>query len=99
MFEDSKIVRQEVIDIGDTVVCDLCNTDFTASDESGGILFGSYAACPKCTPRLEADAQKYNEENNIVGRCPEGVSFADWVRGLRGGNNTITITEYEKDGN
>lgn len=39
------------IDIGDDVVCDSCNDDFTRSDEVGGVSIGSYAVCPRCAPR------------------------------------------------
>lgn len=74
----------QVIDLsgsaGNTVLCDICNTDYTDSKETGGILFGSYAVCPKCAPKMELDAKKYNEEKYIASRCPENKSFADWVR-------------------
>ena len=36
------------IDIGDTVVCDLCNRDYTESKDRGGLIIGGYAVCPKC---------------------------------------------------
>ena len=68
---------------GNHVLCDFCNEDFTNSDESGGLLFGSKAVCPKCAPGSEASAAKYNELSHIKARCPEGVTFADWVRTLR----------------
>ncbi len=36
------------LEMGDRVVCDYCNADFTDSDESGGIYgFGSKAICPE----------------------------------------------------
>ncbi len=68
------------IDIGNGVVCDLCNADFTNSNESGGVLFGSYAVCPKCAPDLIADAVANGELSRVKAECPEGMSFADWVR-------------------
>lgn len=36
------------IDIGDTVVCDFCNEDYTESNKVGGLIVGGYAICPKC---------------------------------------------------
>lgn len=75
-----------VIDIGDTVVCDWCNADYTDSPESGGVLVGSYAVCPQCEGRVAPD--------EVDVRCPTGVPFRDWVLDLRGGDNTIRITSF-----
>jgi len=82
-------MKEEIFDIGDTVICDTCGEDYTNSDESGGILFGSKGVCPKCAPSLEADAKKYHEEEWIKARCPDGMSFKDWCLKLRGGDNRI----------
>jgi len=71
------------LDPGNTVLCDFCNKDYTTSDESGGILFGSKATCPDCTPRILEGAKKYGEEHYINATCPAEMSFADWVRSLR----------------
>lgn len=81
--------KTQTIDIGATVLCDICSEDYTLSAESGGILILSKAVCPKCTPKWEAEAVF------IRGRCPAGKSFADWVRqDLRGGKpGVIIITE------
>jgi len=68
-------------DIGDTVVCDLCNENYTNSEAEGGCLVGSYAYCPKCVNRVE---QRF-----IDAFCPRGLTFKQWVLLLRGGNNTI----------
>jgi hypothetical protein len=68
---------------GDSVVCDDCNTDYTTSDKTGGLLFQSKAICPDCAPKWDRSAIQYNEVQFIKARCPVGVSFADWVRGLR----------------
>lgn len=88
--EDMQVIR--VIDIGNSVVCDGCGNDYTESDESGGILFGSSAYCPGCAPGIEESARKYSEEENIGAVCPPGVSFREWVLAIRDGNNTITIS-------
>lgn len=71
------------VDPGRCVVCDFCNKDWTDSPISGGILFGSKGTCPECQPRLEASAERYGEQEHIRGRCPPGVSFADWIRSIR----------------
>lgn len=72
--------KEIVLDVGDRVLCDYCSDDYTDSDEQGGILFGSYATCPKCEPKIRKDAEKYNEQDHIKASCPKGKSFADWVR-------------------
>ena len=71
------------VDPGHVVLCDMCGTDFTDRNDVGGMLFGSKAVCPVCVPGVESDAKKYNETSLIRERCPDGKSFADWVRGLR----------------
>lgn len=78
--EAIKVIK---IDPGMTVLCDFCNEDYTASEMTGGILFGSKAACPKCAPGIEQRAKEYGEEKHIKARCPEAMSFAEWVRGIR----------------
>lgn len=81
-----------VIPIGDLVACDACNEDFTNSDRSGGFLFRSYAYGPCCQEKQLRSIRGYGEEWNIRARCPAGMSFADWVRHLRGPDAAITIT-------
>jgi hypothetical protein len=76
------------LDPGDVVLCDLCNADHTTVSTEGGIMFGSYACCPECAPRIEAGAKTHGEEDHIGERCPKGMTFAQWVRGvLRGGRS------------
>lgn len=80
------------IEVGNTVLCDIDDTDLTEDHRSGGFMFGSYAVGPCCAERYEASIRGYGEEHMIRARCPEGVSFADWVRGMRGPGAAITIT-------
>jgi hypothetical protein len=80
------------VPVGATVLCDDCDMDYTASPLAGGILFQSKALGPCCAPKWEDSARKYGEERFIRARCPEGVSFADWVRGIRGPDAAITVT-------
>jgi hypothetical protein len=81
-----------VIEVGSTVLCDSCDTDLTTDSRSGGYLFGSYGYGPCCAERRLQTIRGYGEENHIRARCPEGVSFADWIRGMRGPAAAITIT-------
>lgn len=68
------------VDMGNMVVCDYCNKDYTNLKDEDGILFGANAVCPDCQKRVEESAKKYHEEHYIQARCPKGMSFADWVR-------------------
>lgn len=88
-------MSRQVIDIGDMVVCDLCNEEYTGKPDPGGFLFQSKAVCPACAPKFERDVRKFQEEHLIRARCPEGQPFAAWVLSLRGGDNTIQIITGE----
>lgn len=95
MSED-QIPKETIIHLsGSSVCCDFCNAEFGVAQqkESGGFLFGSYAVCPRCAPASLADIAQHGETERIKARCPEGVSFRDWVLSLRGGDNTIRIIE------
>lgn len=81
-----------VVDIGDIVVCDICDEDFTDSQEQGGFIFGSNAYCPRCAKRSLPDIKKYGEESYIRATCPDGKPFADFVRKYRG-KGTIEMWE------
>lgn len=88
-------MKKTVTDIGNTVICDICNKDWTGKPESGGILLQSKAVCPDCTPGMLKSLKQYNEEHFIKDRCPKDTSFAKWCLQLRGGDNTITVIEFE----
>jgi len=90
---------KEIIDIGDSVICDICGEDYTNSTLSGGWLFGSSAYCPLCaTPEALEKIRGYNEEKYLKSFCPIHLSFKDWVLELRGGNNQIiTLTGQDFD--
>jgi hypothetical protein len=81
-----------VIPVGETVLCDIDDTDLTSDPRSGGYLFGSYGVGPCCAERYLAGVRRYGEEHYIKARCPEGMSFADWIRALRGPGAAIRIT-------
>lgn len=81
-----------VIPLGRDVLCDACDEDLTDDPRSGGFLFGSKGYGPCCAGRAEITIRGYGEEWNIRARCPEGVTFADWIRDLRGPDAAITVT-------
>jgi hypothetical protein len=80
------------VPVGDTVLCDIDDTDLTADPRPGGFLFDSYAVGPCCAERYEASARGYGELDHIRARCPAWMSFADWVRAIRGPDAAITVT-------
>ena len=86
-----KVIFEE--DLGDIVVCDICNKDFTNSNESGGFIFSGYAYCPHCATEWEEKIKEYNEEPSIQAVCPKDKSFADFCREYRGETASIKITE------
>lgn len=90
--------QDAVIPVGANVFCDFCDEDLTADTRSGGFMFGSKAVGPCCAEKSEASIRGYGEEWNIRARCPEGVSFAGWVRGLRGPDAAITVTHGMRPG-
>lgn len=79
------------VDIGDIVVCDSCNRDFTNSSESGGFVFSSYGYGPCCAPRMMEEITRYGEQRFIKARCPAAISYADFIRAYRGpdGNSIL----------
>ncbi len=80
----------EEIYIGDEVVCDFCNDDYTESEEKGGFLIGSYAVCPNC-------AKKYEKDYPVVDdRCGEDETFKQFVMRIRNGNNSIFVGEEDE---
>lgn len=93
-FGNATVIEEK--NLGDTVICDWsCGRDFTKSNLSGGVCFGSKACCPFCEAEVRKLAKKNNEEKYLGEECPKGKSFADWVRqDLRKGEaGKITMVE------
>lgn len=86
VFDIPSIEREEdgvtiqILVPGRLVFCDLCGEDWTDRTESGGMLVISKALCPTCEPDYTEDLRKNCQRYLIRGRCPAGMSFADWVR-------------------
>ena len=89
-----EIITEQIIDIGDVVLCDDCNEEYTESEAQGGILFGSRAICPSCTPKWEENAVKFDEEEYITDRALPGETFHSFIMRIRGGDNTIKIQSF-----
>jgi len=85
----------EPVDVGNTVVCDICDKDFTESDESGGFIFAGKAYCPDCSDRGRRNIASYREEHFIQAVCNEGQSFRAFVLEARGGHNTIHVKKMK----
>lgn len=83
------------IDVGDTVLCDLCGEDYTHSNDVGGIIFGSKACCPACTAKIGPDIAKYGEQHYIRARCGDDETFANFCRSYRGGDNKIRHISFD----
>ena len=81
----------EPIDIGEIVICDVCDRDYTDLHDEGGFIFSSIAYCPACAASWLPRIRQYGEERFIRAHCPSGVSFADFARDYRGPNNFIQI--------
>lgn len=86
-----KLVK--TIDIGETVICDSCNGDYSNSEEQGGFIFCSWGFCPMCAPRMLITIKNYREERYIEAFCPRGMSYKDFILQARGGNNEIKFYE------
>ncbi len=86
---------KKTTDIGDTVICDQCNKDYTESEKSGGFIFGSHAYCPECAREALPRIKGYGEEDHIKAQCPDGMSFKNFVLAYRGGNNSVTVITLE----
>ena len=79
-------------DIGNLVLCDLCDKDYTLSDAAGRFVFESKGVCPACAPDFMAKIKEYGEERFIRGEAREGELFRDFILRMRGGNNKVTIS-------
>lgn len=77
--------------MGEIVVCDICDRDYTNQPETGGFIFGSYAYCPACADHGLRNIAKYREERFIKARAKPDERFCDFVLRWRGGNNTISV--------
>lgn len=70
------------VDPGDDVLCDICNADYTDSPDCGGYILSGYAVCPGCALSMSKKTKEYGEAPPEA-VCPDGVSFADFVRAYR----------------
>lgn len=95
IFDGKDMELESVQDIGNTVICDRCNTDYTESDETGGLIIGSWAYCPKCVKEIHSQLSERDLERALC--APAWVPFRQFVLDARGGDNTIkTYVEKPK---
>ena len=87
-------MQTDTFNFGNMVICDLCDTDYTNSTVSGGMIFHHKAVCPNCSSHILEDCKKHGEEHFIEAQCPEDKSFADFVRDFRGGDAIIIMTSF-----
>jgi hypothetical protein len=83
------------IPVGDSVVCDVCNEDYTNSPLEGGFIFGSYAYCRKCVERHMPEIIRLGEMKFIQAVAFPGERFADFVRRYRGPDAAISVTNLD----
>jgi hypothetical protein len=95
-FEEKKMEKEKdiVINIGQHVFCDLCNEDYSNSEEKGGFIFMGKAFCPKCAPEQRKRIREYNESYLIQANCPHDMSFKEFVLRYRKGNNKIILKGF-----
>lgn len=74
-----------IIEIPDNgiVLCDMCNTDYTLSDDKGGILFGDNGVCPNCADRMLPDIERYGETQYINDKAGPDETFKDFIYRVR----------------
>jgi hypothetical protein len=87
-------MKEDIIDLGDTVLCDYCNADYTESDDTGGLIVGSDAVCPRCEPDTREWLRRSGQARAITAVCPAGMSFWRFVLNIRNGDNTIRIRSW-----
>jgi hypothetical protein len=84
-------------DIGNTVICDICDKDYTHSNACGGFLFQSKGVCPDCAPRFLASVKRYGEMHFIRATAQDDELFREFILRERGGNNKVTISGGDAD--
>ena len=88
-------MKIEEHNIGRTVLCDICNEDWTDRAESGGFIFRGKAYCPTCAQKALPCIRAYREEHLIRACCPAGLPFGEFVRRYRGGDGKITVYSFD----
>jgi hypothetical protein len=81
----------EPVPIGDSVLCDICDLDYTHRPDQGGFITGSYAYCPTCAKEKIHAFYDLGEEHLIRAWAGPGESFANFVRRMRGPDAFIRI--------
>ena len=72
------------IPLGDSVLCDFCNKDWTGNLATGGFVVHGYATCPDCAEGTYKNLEKFDELAYIETTCEPGETFAQMVLRYRG---------------
>lgn len=86
------IMTTVTIPVGNIVICDACNTDFTKSNAVGGLICGSWAICPYCDQRAPWDG--YRHKKTVRPDVP-WQTFREFVIAHRGPDAAIKIISGE----
>ena len=92
-------MKRTEIEIGNIVICDICNSDYTNSTKTGGFVWSARAVCPKCQKDLLKKIKTWKEEKYIEAYCPENMSFAQFIIKYRGKNSKIIVTVFKRRSN
>lgn len=71
------------LDLGDKVLCDLCNKDYSNKQQTGGFLFNRSAVCPECAPKFIEIIDQHNERSMITAKPLPGEPFCQFVLRIR----------------
>lgn len=61
------------------VYCDPCGKDFSDLPDQGGFIVGLTAYGPCCAEAMLGNLTLHHEEHLIKAKCPQGMSFKDWI--------------------
>jgi len=76
--EDGSKTGVVELDLGDTVLCDICNRDWSKSKFSAGFVLGATAVCPVCQLKMQLRGDIAYMKEAVF--CPKDISFPDWIR-------------------
>lgn len=85
-------MKNTALNISNTVICDICDKDYSTSNKKGGFIFATNAVCPTCVPALLRDIKMFGESNYIKAFCPADMSFKDFILKRRESKKSLQIS-------
>lgn len=67
----------DIINIGQDVICDFCNSD--GEESNGGVLIGTSAVCGLCCKQYGYDKDDYEHKGDIAEIFPKSKTFKENV--------------------